>query len=257
MCNKLRILPSEYKDNSKKIYKYFIEKRISLNYCSRILSVLNRWGKFQSKITHSFYDNVPLPRGNEQSRIAQAQQTKRGKETELGVRTESLPLSPEILESAKSKFSTEQYNWLKLSVWFGLRPEEVDSLKDSKCFRVDYNLKTKIKVLHIYQSKLQSVAEDKRWKKVPIIFDEQEDCIDIVKNGSFERPLHKTVRKYAGKGITLYGGRKNFVDMMLDKGQRLEDISLWLGHKDISTTWGHYKNRDVVNFVPTEKTKKS
>ena len=257
MANHLRILPIEYKDSSKKIYKYFIQKKISLNYASRILTVLNRWGKFQSKITGTFYEDVKVPRGREQSAIADAQRTKTGKDTELGVRTESLPLTLDILNASKDKLPAEQFNWLKLSVWFGLRPEEVDSLKIASRFRIEFQLKTKLKVLHIYQSKLQSVAEDKRWKKIPIAFDEQEQCLEIISSGNFKRPLNKTVRKHVGRGITLYGGRKNFVDMMLDKGQRLEAISLWLGHKDISTTWGQYKDREQVNFIETAETKKT
>lgn len=256
MCIKLKLEPKDYKESSKKIYKYFIEQKISVNYSARIISLLNRWGLFVSRKRNSFYEEVPVPRGREQSAIADAQKTKRGTETELGVRQESLPLTPEKLEKAKKFLIPEQYNWLKLSIWFGLRPEEVDMLADEKKYRLEYNLKNKIHVLHVYQSKLQSVAEDKRWKKIPIVFDQQQECLEIISSGMFKRPLHKTVRKYAGKGITLYGGRKNFVDMMMEKGQKLEDISLWLGHASIETTWAHYKDKDQVNFVETAETKK-
>ncbi|MFV8258272.1 hypothetical protein ACNQKP_10710 [Bdellovibrio bacteriovorus] len=256
MCIQLKIEPKDYKEASKKIYKYFVERKISVNYSARIISLLNRWGLFVSRKQRSFYDEVPVPRGREQSAIADAQKTKRGTETDLGVRQESLPLTPAKLEKAKKFLIPEQYNWLKLSVWFGLRPEEVDMLVDEKKFRLEFNLKNKIHVLHVYQSKLQSVAEDKRWKKIPIVFKEQQECLDVISAGSFKRPLHKTVRKYVGKGVTLYGGRKNFVDMMMEKGQKLEDISLWLGHASIETTWSHYKDKDQVNFVETSETKR-
>ncbi len=98
-------------------------------------------------------------------------------------------------------------------------------------------LKSGVKVLNVYQSKLQLVAESKRWKKIPIIFDEQDQCLQIIFSGGFRRPLHKTVRKHCGKGIKLYGGRKAFVDVMLDKDQKIEDISQWLGYTSLGTTW--------------------
>ncbi len=249
MCNELRILPIEYKQASKRIYKYFIKEKISPSYAARIVSFLNRWGKFASRISGNFYDEVPLPRGREKSAIADAQLTKSGVNTELGVRTESLPLTPAALFNAKDKLIPEQFNWLLLTIWFGLRPEEVELLNQPKRFRIEVNAKKKVNVLHIYQSKLQNIAEEKRWKAIPIIFPEQKNCLDIIQAKSFKRPLHKTVRKYVGNGITLYGGRKAFVDLMLSKGQKLEDISMWLGHKDISTTWQHYKDKEEINFT--------
>lgn len=254
MVKHLRLHPSEYKDKSKRIYRYFTEKKISVNYCCRIISVLNRWGKFYSKQTRSYYDEVLNPRGNPQSAIADAQKKKRGKDTDLGVRTESLPLKVDNLQQSKFKLPLTQYNWLFLSVWLGLRPVEVDQLKYQDKIRIEQNKKENLTVLHIYQSKLRSVAADKRWKKIPMIFAEQQKCIEIIKSQLFERPLNKVIRKHVGKGITCYGGRKNFVDLMLDKDQKIEDISLWLGHADITTTWKHYKNRDNVNFVRTKET---
>lgn len=255
MCNELRIQPIEYKESSKKIYKYFIKKKVSPNYVSRLISLLNRWGKFVSKINGSYFDNVPVPRGRERAAIADAQQTKTGTDTDLGVRTESLPLSPETLRKAKDKLKPEQYNWLLLSVWLGLRPEEVELLKTPKRYKIEYHTKKKVYVLHVYQSKLQSISEDKRWKFIPIIFPQQEQCIDIIKDQNFKKPIYKIMRKYVGKGITLYGGRKGFVDLMLSLEQKLEDISMWLGHKDISTTWAHYKDKNEISYTPTKESR--
>lgn len=255
MINELKILPVEYKESSKKIYKYFIKEKISPSYAARLISLLNRWGKFVSKTNGSYFDNVVVPRGRELSAIAEAQQTKTGKDTDLGVRTESLPLDPETLKEAKDKFKIEQYNWLLISVWFGLRPEEVECLHIEKRYRIEYNLKKKIKVLHVYQSKLQSIAEDRRWKAIPVIFPEQEECLDIISEDNFQKPIYKIMRKHIGNGITLYGGRKGFVDLMLSHGQKLENISIWLGHKDISTTWKHYKDKNEINFDDVKSVK--
>lgn len=256
MVNELRILPQEYKLESKRIYKYFIKRKISINYATRLTSLLNRWGRFKCRASATYYDEVAPPRGNVQSAIADAQQSKQGTNTELGVRTESAPLTPTLLEAAKDRLKLEQYNWLYLSVWLGLRPEEVEALRDPKKFKLEYSLKHKIHYIKIYQSKLKSVAADKRWKTIPLIFPEQSNVPSIIKSGAFVKPLNKIVRKYVGAGITLYGGRKGFVDLMLSLGQRIEDISMWLGHKDISTTWKHYKDKEVINFTPLKRVAK-
>jgi hypothetical protein len=104
----------------------------------------------------------------------------------------------------------------------------VDLLHETSRFKIEPVKidKSKIILLDVYQSKLKSVADDKRWKQIPVLFPEKQECLNMIKSGKFERPLHKTVRKYCGRGITLYGGRKNFVDMMLGKKQKIEDISL-------------------------------
>lgn len=256
MCNDLKIQPSEYRDSAKKIYKYFIKQKTSLSYCGKLITFLNRWGKFKSKKNGAYFEPVPVPRGNEKSAITEAQQTRTGTNTPLGVRTESLPLSPSALLGAKEDFKPEQYNWLKLTVWFGLRPEEVDLLHDSKRFKIEKNKQHNLIVLHIYQTKLKGIAAEKRWKKIPLIFKEQQDCLEIIESGKFDRPLHKVVRNHLGLGITLYAGRKAFTDLMLSKGQKLEDISMWLGHKDISTTWEHYKNKHEINFTETKEVRR-
>lgn len=257
MCNALRIQPVEYKEHQKQIYKYFIKEKVSVNYACVLVALLNRWGKFVSKINGSFFEVVSVPKGRERAAIADAQQTKRGKESELGVRQASEPLTPELLEECKRHLSDENYRWLLISVWFGLRPEEIDGLKDPKKFKIDFLLKQKIHVLKVYQSKLKSIAADKRWKTIPVITDEQKEVLAIIKAGKFKRPIYKTMRKYVGGGVSLYGGRKGFTDLMLDRGQSLENISLWLGHTDIGTTWRHYKNKDIIAFseMPSKKSK--
>lgn len=246
--------PAVYKDDARKIYKYFIKKKVSVNYSKRLLSLLNRWGKFVSKKHGSFYEEVPTPAGRERSAIAEAQRTKEGKDSELGVRAESDPLTPEILGRMKSKVSEEHFNWLYLSVWLGLRPEEIDATKDSSSYKISTH--GEVTVLSIYQSKLMSIAETERWKHIPLIFDEQEECLNIIKAKPIQRPHPKTIRKHSGNNkITCYGGRKNFVDLCLDREQNFVDISAWLGHKDTNTTFKRYKQRQLVRFSPVPKKK--
>jgi len=254
MCTELRIQPSEYKKSSKKIFKYFMSQKTSLSYSCKLVNFLNRWGIFKSRKSGTFYELVPVPRGNEKSAIVDAQETKRGVNTEKGVRTASLPIVPSELYLAGEKLKIEHYNWLFMTVWLGLRPEEVDSLQDTKYFKIEKSTQHKISIIHVYQNKLKGIATEKRWKKIPLIFKEQIECLKIIESGRFERPLHKTVRNHLGQGKTLYGGRKAFTDLMLSKNQKLEDISLWLGHKDISMTWEHYKNKNQITFTETSET---
>jgi integrase len=108
-------------------------------------------------------------------------------------------------------------------------------------------------VLWVYQTKLIALPPIDRWKPVPLIYDEQKFAAKIIEDGLFERPLNKTVRRYFGEGVTLYGGRKGFTDLMLGKGHTLEAISQWMGHSTIGRTWRTYKDRLGVEFSMPNK----
>jgi hypothetical protein len=187
---------------------------------------------------------VKMPRGKYRQDIARAY---RSKEDYHG---EADPLSPQELIEKRNLLLGYNYHWLHLSVFLGLRPEEVDSLKDKKTFRVDAQDGTPI--LWVFQSKLVGVSEEEAWKPIPLILREQEMCLEIIASGDFKRPLNKTLRKiFTSKRITGYSGRKAFTDLMLSdagKNQNLEEISIWMGHKTIETTWKHYKQKQVVRF---------
>jgi integrase len=156
-----------------------------------------------------------------------------------------------MLDKYKSGFTVEgNYNWLLISIWFGLRPTEIDSLRKIASWRIEKDKDLGIDVLWIYQSKLTSIEREKRWKPLPIIFPEQKLAVEIIKSGSFKRPLAKTLKKiFLNKRITCYAGRKGFIDLMLARNQRLEDISSWLGHQDIAITWRKYRNKKRVAFT--------
>ncbi|MBI3295429.1 MAG: site-specific integrase [Deltaproteobacteria bacterium] len=158
----------------------------------------------------------------------------------------SEPLTVELLQGAKDELRKDHYNWLFISVWFGLRPLEIDELQDKDTWTI--RKEGNIQVFTVYQSKLTSISRDKRWKLIPILFPEEEEAMRIIKSGEFSRPLVKTLETKVGEGITCYGGRKNFTDLMLDKGYSLESISAWMGHSSIETTWQKYKNRLAVSI---------
>lgn len=253
MCVKLKLKPEEYRDSQKKFYNYFASQKISVNYAKRLIAMLNLWGAFHSKYKNKFYEPVQTVKGRIKEKIADAQATKRGVETRLGVREASEPLGEKTLRDLKSEVAADIYNWFFLSVYLGLRPEEVDSLKDKTKYKLSLDEATGVKVLWVYQSKLQAVAKDKRWKLIPLFMENQLLCLDIIAEGNFRKCSYKYARKVLPEGTTFYGGRKNFIDMMLGYGQSLEDIHVWMGHTSIDTSWKHYKNKKLVNFIPVKK----
>ena len=157
------------------------------------------------------------------------------------------PITPIQLKKAKTKLKTEHYNWLYLSVWLGLRPREVDQLKDERYVRLQPSLNGKI-ILWIYQTKLSAIAPQYRWKLIPIIFAKQEIALEIIRSGHFKRPRTKLVRKYFSQHTTLYGGRKGFADLMLAHQQDFIHINQWMGHSSIERTWRNYKSRQIVHY---------
>lgn len=239
MIAALKIEPVDYYDRSKIFYKYFIDKENSLDYAKKILRIINRWGSFVCKKRGQFFEPITTPKGKIRESINDAYIDS---DHFVG---ESDPLTPHLLSTNKDKFIVAgNYEWLFISVWFGLRPEEVDSLHDTKKWKIE--LIDGLQVLWVYQSKLTSIEREKRWKGIPAKYPGQVEALKIIHSSIFKRPIYKTMRRVFGPDITLYGGRKNFEDMMLDNGHTLEDISMWMGHQNIQTTWGKYRNRKRI-----------
>ena len=243
----IKVEPTEWNLNQDQIYDYFFERSYSLSYLNKMLNVLNPWGFFICKKIDAPYLSVQRPRGYERQRLVDRYYENIGKRKRA-----SRPLSPILLNSAKEKMRPKQFNWLFVSVWLGLRPREIDNLGDKNLWKVE-ELATGTKVLWVYQTKLIALPPIDRWKPVPLIYDEQKFAAKIIEDGLFERPLNKTVRRYFGEGVTLYGGRKGFTDLMLGKGHTLEAISQWMGHSTIGRTWRTYKDRLGVEFSMPNK----
>lgn len=229
----LQLKPADWAYNADLFYRWIKDKKYSYSYTQKILLVLNKWGKFVSRHLGQFYEQVPFPSHRAKESIVD----------QYGQTNESLPLTPQALESAASKLSVRAYNWLYLSVWLGLRPKEVDNLrsalKDPKCVPID-------SIIWVYQSKLTGLSKNERYKPIPLLCAEQKKCVDIILEGNFKRPLNKTLFSVFNRHITCYGGRKGFTDLMLERGYSLEAISQWLGHRSIERTWKVYKNKQVV-----------
>lgn len=241
----LQIKPEEYADSAENIYDYFVGRETSLEYSLKLIGLMNRWGAFYCKKTGKFFEPVPNPKGKDRSMIADTYSDSQG------FRGESDPLTPALLEAKRSSFSEEQYRWLFISVWFGLRPQEINLLKtpNPKKWRIEFNEEKRVDVLWVYQPKLTAIEKDKRWKPIPIIFPQQKTAVNYINEGKLKAPLYKTMKTvFTSSRITLYGGRKGFMDLMLDNKQTLENIATWLGHQSIEMTWTKYRNKKRINF---------
>ncbi|MBI3555219.1 MAG: hypothetical protein HY074_03010 [Deltaproteobacteria bacterium] len=253
MIAKIATDPSLWAEENKRIYNYFKSRRSSPEYMSKLLRILNLWGHFYCRKHGKAFLPVPAPTGHNRQGIRDAYMER---DEYLGP---SEALTPEMLEKQRGSLTVPgQYEWLAISVWFGLRPQEIDSLKKPKQWKLSSAVcqGVEVKVLMVYQSKLTSLQSEKRWKSIPVVYPEQEVALEYVKSGRFARPLAKTLKRtFPSTRITLYGGRKGFTDLMLERGQALEAVSSWLGHATIERTWRSYKRRDVVSFRPAVKIK--
>ena len=246
MLIEIQIDPMHWFDEANRFYDYFHRKKYSFSYIRKILILTNLWGQFLSRKLCQSFTRIPQPRGKEKARLLDAYFGKRG-----GRNNQSDPLTPQQLEAAKSDLKVENYNWLFLSVWLGLRPQEIDQLKQPEMVRVQPGIGAET-VLWVYQTKLISVPMRYRWKLIPLFLKEHRQAVEIIKAGTFKRPLVKTVRSKFGLHTSLYGGRKGFTDLMFGRGQEFVNISQWMGHSSIDRTWRKYKSRRITHFTTTQ-----
>lgn len=252
MIAAVKVEPHEYaaKNKPEKFYHYFLDKKISLDYASKLLRILNMWGEFVCSKRGQYYKKVKLISGRARQKLVDTNAKVPGR------RKKSAPLTPELLEAAKNKMIIEHYNWHRWSVWFGLRPEEVDQLHDESQYRVEKDEETGVDVLWVYQSKLMSIEEELRWKGIPAFLPEQKKTLDLLGEKKFKRPHSSIIGTATGnRRITNYGGRTNFKQLMKKFGQKLENVSMWLGHQTVDTTWEDYTDKQEISFDPPPKKK--
>lgn len=151
-------------------------------------------------------------------------------------------MTPQQRDTAIERLNRKNFNWLFLSVWFGLRPQEIDNLKNKDLWKIE-KLQNGREIFWVLQTKIVALSPEDRWKPIPIIFEQQKFGLQITKSGFHKRRIRKTMRRHFGSGIDLYGGRKGFSDLMLKKNQSFENISVWMGHSTLDRTWRSYKSR--------------
>lgn len=243
----LQIDISEWEDEAPQFYNYFRQHEWSMSYVEKVLSILNKWGHFCARKQRSPFLPIPKPRGQERHEISDSYYDS-GK-----ISKESAPLTLRALEKAKSNLNEEHYNWLYVSLQFGLRPSEVDSLKQSEGKAWKVTRENGYEVLNVYQSKLKGVDRSKRWKKIPCLFLEQEKALALIFDGHFKRPLVKTIKYHIEDGLTTYAGRKGFEKYLLDRNIPFEAISSYLGHQSVDRTWRNYRDTGKAVIPPEFK----
>jgi integrase len=239
----LRLLPEHFAANKKQIFRYLATRQYSGDYVRKLISILNQYGRFCARLTGRYYEPIPSPRGTEKEMINDAyRESKR-------YRGPSDPLEPEVLAGLKDKIPDANFNWLFVSLWFGLRPIEVTMVMKDRNMRYWRLEEGPTDVLWVYQSKLRSVPEPDRWKQIPIKYPEQREALAMIFKGGARAPLVKTLQNVTGNpAINLYGGRKAFTDVMLERGEPLDAASAWMGHQSIERTWTKYKNKRTVHL---------
>lgn len=245
----LKLEPQDWEFHRKRFYDAFAKRKMSPSYVQKIIAILNLWGRYHSRKYRKFFELLPFPRGHEKERIADRYYD----ENEHGNVSE--PITPDMLAKAEGRMMPEWYNWFYLSVWFGLRPFEVDQLaKPSGPRTWTIGVKAGVPFLAVYQTKLSAVPRDKRTKFIPCIVKEQTEGLRIIREEKFQRPSHnRHIHPYFGEHVTLYGGRKGFSQLMRSLGQSIEDYTVWLGHQTMERTFKDYKDKQAINFTPVKR----
>lgn len=239
-----RAWPKDWDDNLLRIFKAFTDRQMSPNYVRQVLPLLNSWGHYLAKKENTQFRDLPRMRGKWYKDVAEAFYKK---EYKTGNK-KSAPLTPSALEKQRSNLLPQHYRWLALSVWFGLRPSEVDQLRKKSgpsTWWVDEF--DGAPVLWVYQTKLKGVAPEDRVKNIPAFRAEQQEALRYIKQ-PIQRPIRKTVVRWFGEAITLYGGRKGFESLMRSYDQDFEVVSQWLGHTTTTRTYTSYFNKKTVRW---------
>lgn len=242
IINKLQLLPQQYGKHTGKFAGEFKKRSISPDYCIKLIKVINHYGDFCCQHLDQYYRPIKLNR-------FQIQQIRDQYSSAKSYRGPSKLLTPQQLESKKAQLSEENYRWLYISVWLGLRPSEINQIQHPELgYKIEEDKKRKVRFVHIYQSKLKSISSDKRWKFIPLLFKEQK-LVESYLALPLKQPTNKTLTNLFGPSVRGYAGRKSFTDLMLEKGRQLEEISSWLGHTTIETTWKFYKAKDKLTLL--------
>lgn len=87
---------------------------------------------------------------------------------------ESEPITPDDLPALKQVLSEAQYNFIFVSVWFGLRPIEIERLytkapvqKPINAMGHRFEFEENYPTLIVFQWKLTGVQPDEGWKHIP------------------------------------------------------------------------------------------
>lgn len=237
----VNVKPEDWYFLSHLFYNYFAQKGYSLDYSNRLRRILNEWGRFYSRKKNAFWESIPAPRGKFANKIRDEYQKKTN-----GGRFRAR-LSLELLRKNKSSLNLSEYNWLLISVAFGLRPEEIN-----KSLKTPGKWGFKNNALYVYQYKLERTEPNpkRRWKKIDIHFEHQREARKVIMAGKFHHPSRRKLRQVFGEKMTYYGGRKEFFPFM-KKQFDAYTVSSWLGHRSLETSRRYYDDPEE-DSLPTD-----
>lgn len=269
----VQILPHQYNSNIKKVVNYFCKQKYSISYSSDIIMVMNMWAKCYAKHKGVYADLIEKLNPSYRLALNEAHLTK-----EVAVRKRAVPITRPDLENMYSlidKSNEEEkgfYRWVRASWLFGLRPSELDRFIFGEQDEDRIVFDDGVKCLQVKQTKtVNKNGVRLTYKKIPVLSKEQEEALAEILNFPAIRPepewMDKHLRikgkKYKPEGhkFDCYSGRKGFIDLMLstEYNQKLENISVYLGHTSITTSFTHYKDKENLHYTPTtysEKNKK-
>lgn len=141
----MQIDPSDWLYSAHEIYDYFYRRKLSLRYSLAILKFVNLWGFFISKKLARPFHPIPIPRGYERQMLLDSFYEKDRRKVAVA----SKEIEPERLDEIREKINQPNFNWIYLSVWFGLRPQEVDNLHNASLWRLE-TLATGRKILWVF-----------------------------------------------------------------------------------------------------------
>lgn len=211
---------------SSQFHALFVKLRHGADYARRLLKLINEYGAFVARTQNRYFKEIKPLSGLAKERVVDGSRKQK-----------SLPLAPQELEAIRSRLKEEHYNWLYISIWMGLRPEEIDN----PCtFEIQGDREWAV----VYQSKLITKPKNERYKMIPKLFPEQEKAFRLMESGPKERPTGYVMGKVT-EGVGLYGGRHGFVKLMKSRGRKLAEISMWMGHTNINRTRNDYMDKRV------------
>ncbi|MEK2690749.1 hypothetical protein [Bdellovibrio sp. GT3] len=197
MITHLALDPKDFCAKKDKFYKYYSDKAWGKDYIKKLTWMVNLWLNFYAMKTSSYI--VPLPPTPQ----ATLKSINRKRSKLIGKKKAADPIKWDDLKNKKSTFENEDllfhWNWMFIGLWFGLRPKEIDRLKDSSTWKIERDNDHKVDVLWIFQEK-PLLDDELCWKPIPITFDEQKMVAKLIKSMSFKRPLNKTLKRiFEGK----------------------------------------------------------
>lgn len=236
--------PRDWKFKRKEFYQWMRAdgRRYSPDYVTDILRMVNMWGEYFCYRTNSFWAPVPSPDGPEMVLIRRAyyRKTQGGRDSArlslAALQAKNPPWGPPEIPEAN-------YNWLLVSVVFGLRPEEIDRALSDRQYRrfgPDY--------LRVFQFKLERLGypDNLCWKKIDAWMPIQQETLARLKAGmSLKRPGRKMLKKWFGKRVGYYAGRKEFAPWMRSLGNDAYKVMRWMGHQDLQTLRRNYDKADT------------